>query len=179
MSEPETIYGLLAEFGSCEALVAAVRRVRAEGYRDVQAYTPYPVEGLDEELGLRPTRLPWIVFAAGCLGAAGGFLMQWFAYVVHWPIDVGGRPHNSWPAFIPITFELTILTAAIVGFVAMLAANGLPRLHHPLFGAGAFARASRDGFLLCIRSDDPKFDRQATRQFLVGLAANEVTEVSQ
>jgi hypothetical protein len=177
--EAEPIYGMVAEFETPEALVAAIRLAREEGYRNLDAYTPFPIEGLDEELHFRPTRLPWVVFAAGCLGTAVAFFTQYFASVLHYPLNVGGRPLNSWPAFVPVMFELTVLSAAILGVIAMLGRNGLPRLHHPLFNVPEFSRATTDRFFLCIEAVDPKFDRGATGDFLTGLAPLSVAEVPQ
>jgi hypothetical protein len=177
MSDEPSVYGLLAEFDTAGALVEAVGRARQEGYVKLEAYTPYPVDALSAPESPRRTRIPAIVLAGGIAGGAGGFLMQWFAAVVHYPFNVGGRPYFSWPAFIPVTFELTVLTAALCGLVGMLALNRLPMPYHPLFGVPEFARASQDRFFLCIEAADAKFDRAATREFLAGLAPLGVWEV--
>src|SRR5262249_39903916 len=127
------IHGLVAEFDTPNALIAATRRAVAEGYRRLDAYSPFPVEGLDEALGFHRSRVPLLTLLGGITGGVGGFFMQWFSATIHYPTNIGGRPLNSWPAFIPITFELTILCAAIATVLGMLALNGLPMPYHPLF----------------------------------------------
>jgi Protein of unknown function (DUF3341) len=155
-----------------------VRRARQEGYRNMDAYTPYPVEGLSEELGLTRSRVPFVVLVGGLVGAAGGFFMQYWAEAVDYPLNVGGRPYNSWPAFIPITFELMVLVAALAALLGMFYLNGLPMPYHPVFHLPRFARASQDRFFLCIEATDPRFDRSATKQFLASLQLQgEVMEV--
>jgi hypothetical protein len=154
-----------------------VRRARREGYRNMDAYTPYTVEGLASELGLPRTRVPFVVLIAGLVGAAVGFFMQYWSMAVDYPFDVGGRPQNSWPVFIPITFEVMVLVASFATLFGMLFLNGLPRPHHPVFNVPRFARASQDRFFLCIEATDPRFDREATKQFLAGLRASDVVEV--
>jgi len=176
MSRP-AVYGLVAEFENPEDLVAAAHRTREAGFRAVDAYTPMPVPGLSEAIGFRHTRLPWVVFAGGVLGAMTGFFLQLYASAVDYPLNVGGRPLNSWPAFVPITFELTILGAATFAFFGLLALNGLPTPYHPLFNVDAFERASRDRFFLCVKSKDPGFDLRGTRDFLETLSPNGVSEV--
>lgn len=171
------IYGLLAEFDSPTALYEAVQRASAEGYRRMDAYSPFPIEGLAEALGLRSTRLPLVVLIGGILGCVGGYFLQYYSAVISYPINVGGRPLHSWPAFIPVTFELTILGAALFAVLGMLGLNGLPMPYHPVFNVPRFALATRDRFFLCIEAADVKFDRDTTRQFLAGLSAREVTEV--
>jgi hypothetical protein len=172
------VYGLMAEFETPQAILEATRRAHEAGYRDMDAYTPYPVEGLATELGLPTTSVPFVVLVAGLVGAAAGFFMQWWPNVVDYPMNVGGRPHNSWPVFIPITFEVLILVASFAALLGMLFLNGLPRPHHPVFNVPRFDRASQDRFFLCIEATDPKFDPQATRDFLAGLApSGEVVEV--
>jgi hypothetical protein len=171
------LYGLVTEFGAPEDLLAATKKAVAEGYRKVEAYSPFPVEGLDEALGFRRSRVPLITLMGGIVGCLGGFFMQWFSATIHYPINVGGRPLDSWPSFIPITFELTILCAAIAAVLGMLALNGLPTPYHPLFNVERFERASRDRFFLCIQSTDPKFDREETRQFLESLSPKGVYDV--
>jgi Protein of unknown function (DUF3341) len=172
------LHGLLAEFETAEQILVAVRRARQEGYRNMDAYTPYPVEGLSEELGLTRSRVPFVVLVGGLVGAAGGFFMQYWAEAVDYPLNVGGRPYNSWPAFIPITFELMVLVAALAALLGMFYLNGLPMPYHPVFHLPRFARASQDRFFLCIEATDPRFDRSATKQFLASLQLQgEVMEV--
>jgi hypothetical protein len=178
MAAPKTpFYGLLAEFDSAAHLVAAARRVRDEGYRKTDAFSPFPVEGLDEALGVRPTRLPFLVLLGGLLGGAGGYFMLYYSAVYDYPFNVGGRPFHSWPAFIPITFELTILTAALFAVLAVLGLNGLPMPYHPVFNVPRFALASRDRFFLCVEATDPKFHLEETRRFLESLSPREVADV--
>jgi hypothetical protein len=176
-STEASTYGLLAEFETAAVLVEAMSRTRAAGYTKLEAYTPYPVDELSAADGSQRTLVPLIVLVAGCLGGLGGFLMQYYAAVLSYPINVGGRPLNSWPMFIPVTFELTVLTAALCGLLGMLALNRLPTLYHPVFNAPQFARASRDRFFLCIEATDAKFDSVATRAFLKSLQALDVVEV--
>jgi len=172
-----SIYGLLAEFHSPEELLAAARRAQEAGFNKMDAYTPFPIEGLAEAVGFRRTRLPLVVLIGGVIGGAGGFLLQYWTSVIAYPLNVGGRPFNSWPSFIVVTFELTILAAALAAVLGMLALNGLPQPYHPLFNVERFALASRDRFFLCIKAADPKFDRAATRKFLESLTTYGVFEV--
>jgi hypothetical protein len=176
MSAGIPLYALLAEFSQPEALVAAARRARAD-YREVDAYTPYSVEGLSEALGFTRDRIPLITLLGGLVGGAGAYFMQWYTAVIDYPINSGGRPLHSWPAFIPPTFELTILGAALAAFFGLWFANGLPRLNHPVFNAPDFDLASRNRFFLAIRASDPRFDVTGTRDFLLGLAPLCVIEV--
>jgi hypothetical protein len=172
------IHGLLAEFETPEEILAAVRRARAEGYRNMDAYTPYPVEGLSEELGMARSRVAVVVLVGAVVGAAAGFFMQYWAMAVDYPLNVGGRPYNSWPVFIPITFEMMVLVAALAALLGMFYLNGLPMPYHPVFHVPRFVRATQDRFFLCIEGTDSKFDRQATRQFLASLhPQGEVMEV--
>ncbi|MCG3163089.1 MAG: hypothetical protein JMDDDDMK_04467 [Acidobacteria bacterium] len=167
----------MAEFDNPTSLLDATSRAYREGYRRMDAYTPFPVEGLSEALDFRRTRVPLIVLLGGLVGCFGGFFLQYYIAAIYWPIIVGGRPFNSWPAFIPVTFELTVLCAALSAFLGMLALNGLPQPHHPVFNAPRFEMASRDRFFLCIEATDPKFEAAATRRFLESLGAREVSDV--
>jgi hypothetical protein len=164
------VYGLLAEFAQPEDLMAAATAARAAGYRRMDAYTPFPVHGLSEAIGFHHTRLPVIVLIGGIVGAFLGFGLQYWYETQHYLMNVGGRPHNSWPSFVVITFETTILCAAISAVLGMLALNGLPQPYHPLFNVPSFELASRSHFFLCIEARDPKFDFDETRRFLEGLA---------
>jgi hypothetical protein len=171
------LYGLLAEFANPDALVAAAGRVRDAGYRDVDAYTPFPVEGLADALELRHTGVPPIFLIAGIVGGLSGYLLQYWVSVSAYPLNVGGRPLNSILSFVPVTFELTILFAALAGVIGMLALDGLPRPYHPVFNVSSFARATRGGFFLLIESRDPLFRPRETRQLLFSLGAREVQDV--
>lgn len=158
------IYGVLAEFASADALVMAARKARDAGHGPLEAYSPFPIEGLAEATGLRRNWVPPIVLAGGLAGGLGGYFMQWYSAVISYPINSGGKPPHSWPEFIPVTFELTILVAALAGVAGMLFLNGLPRLHHPVFNVREFDLASRNRFFLCLRSGDPEF--ASARNFL-------------
>jgi len=177
MSEKPQIYGLLAEFPHVDRLVRACRATREAGYRNMDAYTPFPSEEVIEALGFRRTRLPLLVLIGGLIGCLGGFALQSYAMGVSYPLNVGGRALWSWPAFIPVTFELTVLAAAGTAVLGMLALNGLPQPYHPLFHIERFASASRDRLFLCIEARDPLFDVAKTRQFLESLEPTYCTEV--
>ncbi|HLG17419.1 MAG TPA: DUF3341 domain-containing protein [Blastocatellia bacterium] len=177
MKDRPDIYGLMVEFDSPSEIVVAARRSYEEGYRKMDAYSPFPIEELSEAIGFHHTRLPLIVLIGGVCGCIGGFLFQYWASVMAYPLNVGGRPLNSWPAFIPVTFETTILVAALSAVLGMLALNGLPQPYHPVFNAKHFELATRNRFFLCIESDDPKFDREKTREFLKSIGAREVIDV--
>lgn len=172
------LYGLMAEFATPEALLEAARRTYADGYRRMDAYSPFPIDGLSEAIGFQSTRLPLIVLIGGIAGCIGGFYLQYWTSVIDYPINVGGRPFNSWPAFIPVTFEVTILCAALAAVLGMIALNGLPMPYHPVFNVERFERASRDGFFLCIEAVDSRFDAERTRRFLEALNAQGVFEVA-
>jgi hypothetical protein len=176
MSDPP-YYGLMAEFDSAQALVTAAQRARAAGYARMDAYSPFPIEELADALGVRASRLPLLVLLGGVLGCVGGYFMQYYAAAIAYPVNVGGRPYHSWPAFIPVTFEMTILVAAVTAVLGMLALNGLPMPYHPVFHIPRFALATRDRFFLCIEAADPSFDAQATRAFLETLGPREISEV--
>jgi hypothetical protein len=173
-----TIYGLMAEFDNPTALVGAAEQARLAGYRKMDAYSPIPIHELDEALGVEKTLLPKLVLLGGVLGGLGGFSLQYWASTIAYPLNIGGRPLNSWPHFIPVTFETTVLGAALTCFVGMWALNKLPQPYHPVFNVPAFARASTDRFFLCIEAADPRFDREATTTFLKGLHPLGVTEVA-
>ena len=171
------LYGLVAEFDTPEHLLSAARRAFADGFRKMDAYTPFPVEGLAEAIGFQRTRLPLIVLIGGIIGCVGGFFLQYWIAVLDYPINVGGRPLNSWPSFIPVTFELTILLAALSAVFGLLALNGLPMPYHPLFNVERFELASLNRFFLCIEAKDPRFDAEQTRSFLEATGAHGVYEV--
>ncbi len=175
MTEP--LYGLMAEFDDPKALVAATAAAYDHGYRQMDAYSPIPIEELSEALGIHHTAVPAIVLLGGIVGGLTGYGLQYWVSVIAYPINVAGRPFNSVPSFIPVTFELTILFAALTAVFGMIALNRLPTLYHPVFNVPRFALATRDRFFLCIESTDPKFDMQATREFLEGFAPREVSEV--
>ena len=177
MNQTKPIYGLIAEFSSSECVLQAAKQAYLGGYRNMDAYTPFPVEHLATALGRKKSRVPLIVLLGGIVGGIGGYFMEWYAMGISYPINVAGRPLNSWPAFIPITFELTVLGAALSAIIAMLALNKLPQPYHPVFNARHFERASTDKFFLCIEADDPKFDPDDTRRFLESLQPDSVTEV--
>jgi hypothetical protein len=164
-----TIYGLLAEFATADALVAAAKQARAQGYRQVEAYSPFAIEGLDEAIGLPRNRVPLIALLGGIAGGLGTYFLQWYSAVIDYPVNIGGRPLNSWPSFIPPTFELTILGAAFAAVIGMLALNGLPRLYHPLFNVPEFDLATRNRFFLCLPVRDPAFEIDRAKKFLQGL----------
>ena len=172
-----TIYGMMAEFDSARDLVAAARRTREEGYHKIDAYSPFPVEGLAEEIGFRKNSVPLVVLIGGLLGCMSGYALQYWISAVSYPINVGGRPYNSWPAFIVVTFEMTILFAGLAAVLGMLALNGLPMPYHPVFNVPRFAFATRDRFFLIIFSSDAKYDAGATRAFLETLGPRSISEV--
>jgi Protein of unknown function (DUF3341) len=171
------LYGLLAEYKSPEALIEAAQKTYARGYRRIDAFSPFPVEGLAEAIGFHHNRMPLIVLFGGILGGTGAFFMMWFSAVLNYPLNVGGRPLLSWPAFVPITFELTILGGALAAIFGMLSLNGLPMPHHPLFYVPDFSRASRSRFFLCIQADDPLFNLDDTRAFLASLEPRRIIDV--
>jgi hypothetical protein len=171
------IYGLIAEFETPDQVLEAARRTREAGYRRIDAFSPIPVEGLAEAVGFDWTALPVIVFFGGLIGGSTGFGMCWYANVISFPLNIGGKPYNSWPMWIPITFELTILGAALAAVFGMLALNGLPTPYHPLFNVERFARASTDRFFLCVKARDKQFDVAQTKVFLEGLHPHGVYEI--
>lgn len=169
MNTEAQLYGLMVEFLTPEAVLKAARRTRQEGFRDVDAYTPYTVEGLSTELGMRQSRIPSIVLIGGLIGAGAGYFMQYYSMAIDYQFNAGGRPHHSWPVFIPVTFEMLILVASFGAFISVLLLNGLPHPNHPVFNVPQFLRASQDRFFLCIEAIDPIFDMEKTTQFLASL----------
>ncbi len=175
MADP--LYGLMAEFEGPKALVDATRRAYENGYRDMDAYSPIPLEELTEALGIHHTGVAPLVLLGGIIGGLTGYGLQYWVSAIAYPLNVGGRPFNSWPSFVPVTFEMTVLIAALTAVFGMLALNRLPMVYHPVFNVPRFALATRDRFFLCIEATDPKFDPHATRAFLESFAPREVSEV--
>lgn len=171
------LYGLMAEFTTPEALVEATRRAYAEGFRKMDAYTPFPVEGLPEALGSTRTWVSTLVFLAGLAGCVGGFFLMYWISCIAYPFNVGGRPLYSWPTYIPPTFECTVLLASLTAVVGMLFLNGLPQPYHPVFNVPRFSLASQDRFFLCIEAADPHFNLDTTKSFMESLGSMEVSEV--
>jgi hypothetical protein len=171
------LYGVMGEFETPEAILHAARKAREAGYRHITAYTPIPVEGLAQIIGFRWTAVPLITLLGGLSGGLSGFGMEYWMSAISYPINVGGRPLNSWPAFIPVTFELTILGASLSAVFGMLALNRLPQPYHPVFNVERFSRASTDRFFLCIESRDPKFHLAESAKFLQSVSAQHVSEV--
>jgi Protein of unknown function (DUF3341) len=171
------IYGTMAEFASAQDLVAAARRTHEAGYRKLDAYSPFPVEELAEAIGFRKNYVPLVTLIGAIIGGLGGYLMQYWIAVISYPVNVGGRPYHSWPAFVIVTFEMTILFGAIAAVFGMLALNGLPMPHHPVFNVPRFALASKDRFFLIVFASDPKYDAKGTRQFLEDLQPRSISEV--
>lgn len=173
----EALHGLIAEYDTPEQVVAAAEAARKAGFTKMDAYVPHPVDGLDDALGLKPTRLGFVVLAMGLIGAAAGFGMQWYAGAEFYPLNIGGRPLLPWPNYIVITFEVTVLLSAFTAGLFMIGRNGLPRPYHPVFNTPGFERASRDGYYLCVEADDPRFDADQVRSFLEGTTPVRVAEV--
>jgi hypothetical protein len=177
MIEPG-IYGLLAEYDNVPGLVSAAERAHQQGYRRMDTYSPFPIEPAAEAIGFHKNRVALAVLIGGLLGGIGGYSLEYWVSVLAYPINVGGKPWHSWPAFIPVTFECTVLGASIAAVVGMLAMNGLPMPYHPVFNAPNFTSASKDKFFLCIEAADPQFDLSQTRRFLEQTNPRIVTEVS-
>ena len=173
----DPIYGMMAEFDTPVALIEAAKRTYQAGYKRIDTYTPFPVEGLAEEIGFHRDEVPLVVLIGGIVGGLTGYLMQYWMSAVAYPLNIGGKPYHSWPAFIVITFEMTILFAGMSAVFGMLALNGLPMPYHPVFNVPRFTRASRDRFFLVVFSSDVKYDPAATRQFLESLDPRSVSEV--
>jgi hypothetical protein len=168
-------YGLLAEYPSADALVAAAQAVRKAGYTRFDAYSPLPIAGLTEAMGIRSSRLPFLVLVGGICGGLIGYGLQYWTMVEAYPMNVGGRPPHSWPAFIPVTFELTVLGASLTAVLGMLALNGLPQPYHPLFNVPEFTLASQNRFFLCVEVGDPKYNREQTEALLKRNGATNIT----
>jgi hypothetical protein len=177
--EEPRLFGLMAEFEEHEQLLEAARRAYAEGYRRMDGYSPFPIDGLAEALGHEYSEIPLLTLFGGVIGGLGGYFMEWYAMAHLYPLNVGGRPLNSWPNFIPITFELTVLIASFSAFVSVFLLSRLPQPHHPVFNLPEFERASIDRFFLCIEAADPKFERRETRKFLENLKPCKVSEVDE
>ena len=171
------LHGILAEFADADQLVEAARRTHEAGYKWFESYSPFPVHGLTEAMGYTHTKIPHIVLGGGVIGCLLGFGFQYWVNVIAYPLNIGGRPYNSWPAFMPVTFETTVLCAALAAVLGMLALNGLPRPHHPLFAIERFSQMTAGRFFLCIQARDAQFDQQATREFLENLGPQEVWDV--
>jgi hypothetical protein len=177
-SLPAAPYGLMAEFDDPSALVRAAKRTYEAGYRNIDAFSPYPIEEAWEAIGQNDRRLSKIVLGGGVAGLLAGIGLQEWVHQIAYPINIAGKPLNSWPQFVPVTFELTILFAALAAVIGMILLNGLPQPYHPVFNVPRFEHASRDKFFLLIESADPKFDRRSTLDFLKGLNPSEVNEVA-
>lgn len=175
----KNLYGVMAEFDTPRELVEAANAVREAGFTKTDAYSPFPIHEIDAALGVKKTILPWMIFCGGILGMLGGYAMIYYMLVIDYPINVGGRPFNSLPAFIPIMFECTILLAAFMAVFGMIILNGLPQPYHPVFNVPRFELASREKFFLAIEAVDPKYDYDETKQFLQGLNAREVFDVEE
>ena len=171
------IYGLMAEFDTPGTIIAAANKTYAAGYKKIDAYSPFPIEELSEAIGFHRNGVAAVVLTGGILGCLTGYLMQWWIATVSYPVNVGGRPYHSWPSFIVVTFELTILFSVLFAVFGMLALNGLPMPYHPVFNVERFALASKDRFFLIIFSSDPKYASAETRAFLESLGARSVSEV--
>jgi ActD protein len=171
------IYGIMAEFDSASDLVAAARKTHEAGYKKIDAYSPFPVEELAEAIGFHKNRVPLVTLIGAMVGGLTGYLLQYWIAVVDYPVNIGGRPYHSWPSFIVVTFEMTILFGGISAVLGMLALNGLPMPYHPVFNVPRFAMATKDRFFLIVFSTDAKYDRTGTRQFLESLGPRSISEV--
>jgi hypothetical protein len=170
-------YGLMAEFDSAQELVAAAHKTHAAGYQKMDAYSPFPIEGLADAIGFHKNSVAFLVLVGGIIGGLSGYALQYWVSTIAYPLNIGGRPNHSWPSFIIVTFEMTILFAGLAAAFGMLALNGLPQPYHPVFNVAAFAKASDNKFFLVVFSTDPKYDGARTREFLKGLAPRAVSEV--
>lgn len=172
-----SIYGLMAEFDSAQELVAAAHKTHAAGYQKMDAYSPFPIEGLADAIGFHKNRVPFVVLVGGIIGGLSGYLLQYYVAAITYPVNIGGRPYHSWPSFIIVTFEMTILFAGLSAAFGMLALNGLPMPYHPVFNVPEFAQASENKFFLVVFSSDPQYDAARTRAFLKALAPRMISEV--
>jgi len=171
------LYGLMAEFETPTDLLNACKSAYAEGYRDMDAYSPFPIEEASEAIGFHKSAVPLVTLVGGLLGGLSGFALQYWINVIAYPLNIGGKPYNSWPAFIVPTFEMTILFAGIIGMLGMFALNGLPQPYHPVFNVDRFSKVTRNRFFLCVEASDPKFDPAGTRQFMERLKPLSISEV--
>jgi Alternative complex III, ActD subunit len=171
------VYGLMAEFETPTEILVAAKRAYAEGYRKMDAYSPQPVHGLSEAIGFEKNRVALVCLAGGVLGLLTAYALQFWVNLIEYPLNIGGRPLHSWPSFVIVCFELTILFGGLAAAIGMLAMNGLPMPYHPVFNVAQFAHASRDRFFLCIETADPKFDMSGTRAFLESLGPHSIAEV--
>jgi hypothetical protein len=172
-----SIYGLMAEFETPTELVNACKAAYAEGYRDMDAYSPFPIEEASEAIGFHKTAVPLVTLTGGILGGLSGFALQYWINVIAYPLNIGGKPYDSWPSFIVPTFEMTILFAGIIGMLGMFALNGLPQPYHPVFNVDRFSNVTRNKFFLCVEASDPKFDLAGTQQFMERLKPLSISEV--
>lgn len=173
----DDLFGLLAQFETPERLIESAKRTREAGYSKIEAYVPYPIHGLDEALGRARSGIPLLALAGGFAGAITAYSLEYYCSAIGYPINIGGRPLNSWPQFMPIVFELTVLGASFAAFFGSMILNGLPHPYHPLFNVPEFKLASQTRFFLSIESDDPRFHLVETRQFLQSLPMEQVFEV--
>jgi hypothetical protein len=172
-----TLYGLMAEFETPTELVHAAKAAYAEGYREMDAYSPFPIEEASEAIGFHKSAVPLVVLLGGIMGGLSGFALQYWINVIAYPLNIGGKPYDSWPAFIVPTFEMTILFAGLCGMFGMFALNGLPQPYHPVFNVDKFSAVTRDKFFLCVEATDPKFDLVGTQQFMQSLKPLSISEV--
>jgi hypothetical protein len=176
--DEDALYAMVAEFETADELLLAAESARRAGYTQIEAYSPFPIHGLSEAIGFRDQRVPWFIFTGGMTGGLLGYTMQWYTAVIDYPMNVGGKPLNSMPAFFPVTFECTILFAALTAVFSVIVLNGLPKPYHSIFNTPGFDRASQDRFFLEIGAGDSQYDARNTRDFLEGLRAVRVSEVN-